>query len=137
MRARFAADPKVAAGFSPLGSMRRDPVAAGAELREQMSQLVPQSAFNLRRVMFAQAWIQRNELAAKISAARGAEKSRVPLHPHGAREFRGIKGLQHFPRLSLELEIAAEHDEHRAGRKGEIELFKRHRLRWWRSIWPS
>jgi hypothetical protein len=57
MRARFVADSKVMAGPAPLGSVWRDAAAAGAELCEQMSQFVPQSAFNFRHIMFAQARI--------------------------------------------------------------------------------
>ena len=57
MRARLAADSKVAAGPLPFGPVRGDPAAPGAELGEQMSQLVTQGALNLRQVMFAQARI--------------------------------------------------------------------------------
>jgi hypothetical protein len=57
MRARFAPDSKVTAGLLPFGSVRRDPAPASARLGEQMSQLVPQGAFNLRHVVLPQAWI--------------------------------------------------------------------------------
>ena len=57
MGARLVADSKVMAGRAPLGSVWSNAAAARAKLGEQMSQLVPQGAFNLRHIMFAQARI--------------------------------------------------------------------------------
>ena len=53
MGSSLTADAKIAASLSPFGSVRSYPAAPGAELGEQMSQLVAQSALYLRPVMFA------------------------------------------------------------------------------------
>src|SRR5205807_6870538 len=87
---RFIADAEIAAGLAPFGSVRRNAATTGAELRKEMGQLVPQRPIDLERVVFAQTRIQRNELAPKIRAARGAEKPRVPFHVDGTRQFRGV-----------------------------------------------
>src|SRR5205823_13743320 len=87
-------------------------------------QLMPQRPIDLERIVFAQTRIQRNELAPKIGAARGAEKPRVPLHVDGARQFRGVEVLKHLPRFCLELKIASKDHEHRAAWQTKIELFK-------------
>ena len=102
--------------------MRRDAAAAGAELGEQMSQLVAQGAVDLRRVVLAQARIQRDEFAAIIRAPGGAEKPRVPFHLHRGREFRRVQRLQHFAGFRFEVGIAPEHDERGRRRENEIEL---------------
>ena len=64
-----------------------DAAAAGSELCEQMGQLVPERAVDLRWVMLVQAWVQRNEFAAKIRPPRGTEKSRIPFYLQRAGEF--------------------------------------------------
>ena len=102
--------------------MRRNAAPAGAKLGEQVSQFVPQCALDLRRVMLAQTRIQRNELAAKIRASRGAEESRIPFHVDFAREFRGIESAQYFPGLRFEVSVAPQDDERRRRRENEIEL---------------
>ena len=53
--ARFVRDAEVVAGFSPPCAMGRNAAAAGAELREQMRQLMAQGAIDFRRVVLAQA----------------------------------------------------------------------------------
>ena len=121
---RFIADAEIVAGLAPFGSMRRNAAVAGAELREEVSQLVPQRAVDLERIVFAQTRIQRDELAPEIGAAGGAEKPGVPFHVDGAREFRGVELLQHFARFCLELKVAAEHHECRPAWQTKIELFK-------------
>jgi hypothetical protein len=45
--ARFACDPKIFARRAPLAAMRSDTMAPGAELREQMRQLVAQGSIDL------------------------------------------------------------------------------------------
>jgi hypothetical protein len=57
MTAFFVRDPEIAAGLAPLLAMWSDPTAPGAELREQMCQLMTKRAIDLRDVMIAQAWI--------------------------------------------------------------------------------
>ena len=53
--ARFIGDTEIPAGFSPRRAVGRNPALAGAELREQMRQLMPQGAIDFRRVVLAQA----------------------------------------------------------------------------------
>lgn len=137
MRARLVADSQVMACFSPFVSVRSDPAPPGAELSEQVCQLVAESPFNLRHAMFAQARIQRDERAAKIGAAGGTEESRIPFYMHRICELRGVQRSQEFARFSLELDVAAEHDERRTRWKREIELFRLHRFGCLRSIWWS
>ena len=52
--ARFAGDPEVGAGPSPFRTMRSDPPAPDSELREEMRQLVAQSAIDLRLAVRAE-----------------------------------------------------------------------------------
>ena len=135
MSSRLIANSQVLARFPPFGSVRSDTAAAGSELCEQMSQLVPQGAVDLRCVMLVQARIQRNEFAAKICAPRGTEKPRIPFHMHRARQFCRAQRLQHLLRFLLKFEITAEHDERRACRKSQVELLKQlHTLQLLRSI---
>ena len=111
MSSRLVADLQVPARFPPFDSMRGDAAAARAELCEQMGQLVPKGPVDLRWIMLVQARIQRNELAPKIRAPRGTEKSRIPFYLQRAREFWRAQGLQHLSRFPLEFEITAEHDK--------------------------
>ena len=111
MSARLVGDSQVPAGLPPFGAVWRNPAAAGAELGEQMGQLMAQGAVDLRGVMLAQARIERDKFAAKIRAAGGAEKARVPFHLHRGREFRRVECLQQLSRFPLESGITAEHDE--------------------------
>ena len=62
--ARFVGDAEVAAGFAPGRAVRRNASPAGAELGQQMGQLMAQGAIDLGRVVLAQAWIQRDQVAA-------------------------------------------------------------------------
>jgi hypothetical protein len=117
MSSRLVGNSQVPACFSPFGSMRGDPATAYSELGKQMSQFVSQGPIDLRSIMLAQAGIQRDEFATKICTTRGTEKPRIPFHLDRFREFRGAQRLQHLSRFSLELEITAEQDERRAGRK--------------------
>ena len=54
---RFIADAEIAAGLAPFGSVRWDAATTAAELSEEMSQLMPQGAIDLERIVFAQPWI--------------------------------------------------------------------------------
>jgi hypothetical protein len=58
--AGFAGNPQIAAGLSPLRTVRRDPSATGPELGEQMRKLMPEGAIKLSRAMFLQSWIERD-----------------------------------------------------------------------------
>jgi hypothetical protein len=60
MAACFAGDAKIGAGAAPFRTMRRDPPAAGAELREQMRQLVTQGAIDLGFAMKMQTSIKQH-----------------------------------------------------------------------------
>ena len=64
MAARFIGNAEVAAGFAPGRAVRRDASPTRPELGQQMRQLMAQGAIDLGRVVLAQAWIQRDEVAA-------------------------------------------------------------------------
>jgi hypothetical protein len=122
MGPRFIRDAEVAAGFSPFGSVWRNAAAAGAELREEMRHLMPESAIDLLRVVLAQAWIQRDQLSPEIGAAGGAEKPRVPFHVNRSREFVGAEPREDFAGLRLQGGIASESDRRKCRREDEIQL---------------
>ena len=60
MAARFVSDAEIGAGLAPFWSMRLDPAATGANLSQQMRQLVSQSAVDFRLSMLANSWVQRD-----------------------------------------------------------------------------
>ena len=128
MATPFIRDAEIAAGATPFRAVRRNPAAPGAELRQQMRQLMAQSAVDFRGVVLAEPRIQRNEVTVRICAAGGTEEPRVPFHVDFAREFFGAKSTENFARCCFKGGIAPENDERRLRRKNEIELPKqRHR----------
>lgn len=90
MAARFIRNPEVVTGLPPLCAMGRDPAAPNAELREQMSKLMAQGPIDLGGIMFTKAWIQGDDFAAGVGAARCAEKPCVPFDADFKREFLGL-----------------------------------------------
>ena len=123
MAARFIRDAQIVAGFPPLDAMGRDAATPGSELRQQMRQLVAEGAIDLGGIMLSQARVQRDDLAARISASGRAEKSGIPFDADFARQLRAIESVQHFPRFRFESGITAQHHEGGPGGKVEIELF--------------
>jgi len=119
---RFIRDTEVATGAAPFRTVRRNPSAAGAELRQQMGQLMAESAVDFRAVMLAEPRIHRDEVTMRIRAARGAEEPRIPFHMDFAGEFFGAKWRENFARSRFEGRIAPENDERRFRRKNEVEL---------------
>jgi hypothetical protein len=128
MAARFIGDAKIAAGATPFRAVRRNPAAPGAALRQQMRQLMAQSAVYFRGVL-AKPGIQRNEVTVRICAAGGTEEPCVPFHVNFAREFFGAKWTENFARGRFKGGIAPENDERRLRGKNEIELPKRRHKR--------
>jgi hypothetical protein len=129
MTARFIGDAEIAAGAPPFRAVRRNPAAPGAELRQQMRQLMAQSAIDFRGVVLAETRIERNEVSVRIRAAGGAEKSRVPFHVNFSGEFFGAKWTENFARSRFEGGIASQNDERWLRRKNEIELPKQRHKR--------
>lgn len=80
MAARFTGDSEVPARRTPFATVRGYTSPAGAELREQMRQLVTQRAIDLCLAEFVQARIQRDQLMPVIRATRCAAQSAAPLH---------------------------------------------------------
>lgn len=111
MAGRFIRDPEIVAGPAPLRAMRRDPTPAGAELGEQMRQLVAQRAIDLGGVVFAQPRVQGNEITMRIGAPRCAEKSSVPFHADFVREICRVERSQDFTSFRFQGGIASEDDE--------------------------
>ena len=89
MAARFISNTEIKTGLAPGRAVRGNAPPARAELSEQMGELVAQGAIDLRRVVFAQAWIQRDEVAARIGPPRRAEEPRIPFNVNFAGKFVG------------------------------------------------
>ena len=130
MAARFISDAEVATGATPFRAVRRNPAAPAAELRQQMRQLMAQSAVDFRGVVLAEPGIQRDEVTVRIRPAGGTEEPRVPFHVDFAREFFGPKWTENFACCRFKREIAPENDERRLRGKNEIELPKRRHKRY-------
>src|SRR5205814_3788326 len=64
MAARFISDAEIAAGLTPGYAVRRNAPPAGAELGQQMGQLMAHGAIDLRRVVLAKARVQRYQVTA-------------------------------------------------------------------------
>ena len=58
MAARFVGDAEIAAGATPFRAVWRNPAAPGAELREQMRQLMTKCQIYLLNAVIDQAWIE-------------------------------------------------------------------------------
>src|SRR5204863_8170881 len=122
---RFILDAEIAAGTTPSGAVRWNAPATRAELREQMRQLVAERAIELGCIVFAQARIQRDEVAARIGASGGPEEARIPFHVNFAPELVGIERCEDFACFRFERWIASQDDESWRRWKNEIELSKR------------
>jgi hypothetical protein len=79
MTTLFVADAKIDAGAAPFLTVRQNSSPPAAELRKQMRKLMAKSALNFRR-MFAQPRIQRDQLCAKVRAARASLETWIPFH---------------------------------------------------------
>jgi hypothetical protein len=120
--ARFIRDAEIAAGAAPFRAVRRNPAAPGAELGQQMRELMAESAVDFRAIIvLAEPWIQRDEITMRVRAAGGAEEPGVPFHMDFAAEFCG-KWRENFARCRFEGGITPENDERRLRRKNEVEL---------------
>jgi hypothetical protein len=124
MTARFIRDAEIAASPAPLCAVRRNAPRTSAELGKQVGEFVAQGAIDLGGIVFAQPWIERDQVTSRIGAARGAEETRVPFHLDFARELLGVERRQDFPRSRFERGITSENDNGRRRRKDEIELSK-------------
>jgi hypothetical protein len=122
MAARFIGDAQVAAGLSPSGAVWGNTQPAGAELGEQMGQLMAQGAINLGRVVLAQARIQRDQVAPGIGPARRAEESCVPFDMDFAGELVGAEGREDFTGGCFQSRVASENHRRKRRRKDEVEL---------------
>jgi hypothetical protein len=122
MAARFIRDPEIVTGLAPLDAVRRHAAAAGAELGQQVRELMPQSAIDLSSIMFAQARVERDDLPARIGPPGRAEKPRVPFDADLAGELLGIQGRQDFAGFCFKRRIASQNDRRKSGWENEIEL---------------
>ena len=102
MAARFVSNSEIAAGASPLGAMRRNPTRAGAKLGEQMRKLMAQGAIDFGRIVFAQTRVERDQIAARVGAAGGAEQARVPFHVDFGAELFGVERGENLARLRFQ-----------------------------------
>lgn len=74
------ADSKIDTGATPFLTVRQNSATSAAELRQQMRQLMAKCALDFWR-MFAQPGIQRDQLCAKVRAARASLQTTIPFHP--------------------------------------------------------
>ncbi len=84
----FAGDAEIGAGPAPLRTVGRNATATGAELREQMSQLVTQSAIDFCVTVRAEPAVKQNAGGMKFGPARRAPQTGRPFHSN----FRGECG---------------------------------------------
>lgn len=105
MAALFVPDPEIAASLAPFFPVRVDPAPPRTRLRQQMRELVAERAIYLRRAVLAQARIERDELGAKISPARGRAQLRIPLDAHAQSELAGAHRLQKLARALGERDV--------------------------------
>jgi len=84
---RFPGDAEIGASSLPFRAVRRNPPAAGPKLREQMGQLVAQSAINFNFSVRTEPAIEQDPRGPEFGATRGAAQTRRPfhLHPRGQR----------------------------------------------------
>ena len=87
-----------------------------------MRELVAQGAIDLRGILFTETWVERDQVAARIGAAGGAEQARIPLHVDFAAELFGIQRGENFAGRGFQRGIASQHDRRKGRRKNEIEL---------------
>ena len=78
MTTLLVADPKIAARLPPFRSVRRDAAAAAARMREEVRELVPQSAIHLIIAVLAQERVERDQVAVVIRATGSGPQSRAP-----------------------------------------------------------
>ncbi len=76
--ALFIVQAEVAAGLLPFGAVRGDAAASGAEVREEMRELVAQRAIHFVGTEIAEARIEGDERLAGERGAGGAAHARVP-----------------------------------------------------------
>jgi hypothetical protein len=115
MAARFAGNPEIGAGATPFHSVRRDPASAGAELREQMRQLMAQGLVDFARAVRAQALIEKDTRGATVSAPGGGAQPSRPFHAEAGGESGCVLREQERAGQFLQREITTRlsHNGHR------------------------
>jgi hypothetical protein len=122
MAARFVGDPEIAAGPPPLRAMRWNAARPRAKLGQQMRQLMTQSAIDLRRIVFAQTRVQRDQVTAGIRASSATMKPRVPFHVHCTSKLSGVERREDFARFRFEGRVATQDNQRRRGRENQVQL---------------
>ena len=82
MAALLVGDAEVAAGLAPLGAVWRDPPAAAPGVRDQMGELVPQGAIDLRFAMLPEEGIQADDISVILRAPCRRSESAAPDYTH-------------------------------------------------------
>jgi len=77
---RFAANPQIDTGPTPLDPMRRDAAAAGAKLREQVRQLMAEGPVNLGLAVSPETAVEQNAGGTGFGAAGGGAKTSRPFN---------------------------------------------------------
>ncbi len=123
--ARFAGDPEVRAGLAPLGSMRRDPPAAGPGLGEEMRQLMAQGAVHFRFAVHAETTVQEYARAPIFGAARRGPQPGGPFYHDPRGQSRRALLEEKITRQSLERRIATGRSRGEGRGERKFELAKR------------
>ena len=123
--ARFARDPEIGAGASPLRAVGSDAPPPGAKLREQMRQLMTQSALDLDVAVGAEPAIEQDARSSILRPPGGRAEPGGPFD-HNARGQSGCAVLEKkIARQGFQCQVSAG----RPGRNGrcerEFELTKR------------
>jgi len=104
--AHFVTNSEIAASLAPFCAMRQNSPSPGAELCEQMRQLVAQCSIELWDSVIGKSRIQGNQFFTKICAPGRGFHPRIPFHPDFMRERRRVKSVQEFPRLKFKIDVA-------------------------------
>ena len=84
----LASDAQIAAGISPLATMRENASSfAKSKLRKQMRQLMPQCSIDFSRAELLQSGIERNEATPEIGPTYRGAHSPIPLDPQSCCQF--------------------------------------------------
>jgi hypothetical protein len=101
----LAVDFQIVTGRAPFFPVRQYSSASGAELGEQMCQLMAQRAINLGRAKFVEPLVERNQLGAIIGPAGATFQPGIPFHVDESGEPNGVKMDQQLARFHFQSNV--------------------------------
>lgn len=111
----FIGDSEIPAGLAPLQAVWLNSATTGAELGQQVGELVSQGGFDFAR-MIHKLGVQRDKFLGVIGAPRAGLQPRVPLDTNRAGKLARAVGAEKFLSLLLQLAIHAERESQLARR---------------------